>query len=108
MNSIIKADKEGKIIIGICNGFQILTESRLLPGSLLINESVKFISKRVLLKTMTTNSPFTSKLKSNELVNMPIAHKQGNYSASNEIINELNEEDRIVFKYINNPNGSLK
>ena len=112
MDSITKAAKSGKPVIGICNGFQILTEANLLPGTLMVNNSVKFISKNVTLKTNTNNSLFTKKIEKNELLTMPIAHKQGNYTADNDIIKKLEDEDRIVFTYVpingNNPNGSMK
>ena len=112
MNEIIENSKKGMPIIGICNGFQILTEAGLLPGALMVNNSVKFISKNIHLKTVTSNTIFTKKLKANELLEMPIAHKQGNYNADIETLKALEDQDQIVFKYdilhSSNPNGSLK
>lgn len=112
MNEVIKSSNKGIPIIGICNGFQVLTESGLLPGTLMVNNSVKFISKNIDLKVVSNNTIFTKELKMNELLTMPIAHKQGNYSANNETIKELEDKDQIVFKYDiennQNPNGSLK
>ena len=112
MNEVIKSSKKGIPIIGICNGFQVLTESGLLPGTLMVNNSVKFISKDVILKTITSNTIFTKNFKKNDLVQMPIAHKQGNYNANSKTIKSLEDHDQIVFKYdvdkYKNPNGSIE
>jgi len=108
MGSIIKMADNGTPIIGICNGFQILLECGLLPGALINNKKIKFLSKQVTLDVMTNQSIFSSKLKIGEKIKMPIAHREGNYIAEKDILNELENEDRIVFKYSeNNPNGSL-
>ena len=111
MSAIISAAKEGKIIIGICNGFQILIEAGLLPGALIVNKNIKFISKNVMLKVNTDNSIFSRKLNKGQELLMPIAHKQGNYIAKKSILKELEDQDRIIFKYDTkngnvNPNGS--
>tara|TARA_Y100001970_G_scaffold284052_1_gene400636 strand:+ start:3096 stop:3761 length:666 start_codon:yes stop_codon:yes gene_type:complete len=111
MSAIISAAKEGKIIIGICNGFQILIEAGLLPGALIVNKNIKFISKNVMLKVNTHNSIFSRKLNKGQELLMPIAHKQGNYIAKKSILKELEDQDRIIFKYDTkngnvNPNGS--
>ena len=111
MSAIISAAKEGKIIIGICNGFQILIEAGLLPGALIVNKNIKFISKNVMLKVNTDNSIFSRKLNKGQELLMPIAHKQGNYIAKKSILRELEDQDRIIFKYDTkngnvNPNGS--
>ena len=111
MSAIISAAKEGKIIIGICNGFQILIEAGLLPGALIVNKNIKFISKNVMLKVNTDNSIFSRKLNKGQELLMPIAHKQGNYIANKSILKELEDQDRIIFKYDTkngnvNPNGS--
>ena len=107
MNEVVKHGKKGMPIIGICNGFQVLTESDLLPGTLMVNKTVKFISKNVKLRTITNSSVFTKNLKVNEMINMPIAHKQGNYNAKDYIIKSLIDNDQIAFKYDENPNGSI-
>tara|TARA_Y100001970_G_scaffold133010_1_gene164088 strand:- start:664 stop:1323 length:660 start_codon:yes stop_codon:yes gene_type:complete len=107
MNEVVKHGEKGMPIIGICNGFQILTESDLLPGTLMVNKTVKFISKNVKLRTITNSSVFTKNLKVNEMINMPIAHKQGNYNAKDYIIKSLIDNDQIAFKYDENPNGSI-
>jgi len=107
MNSIVEQSKKGKLIIGICNGFQILIESGLLPGALITNNNVKFISKKVSLKIKTHNSIFTKNISANKLLEMPIAHKQGNYIANKDTIKMLKDNDQIIFTYMDNPNGSV-
>tara|TARA_Y100001970_G_C14257847_1_gene876975 strand:+ start:10129 stop:10785 length:657 start_codon:yes stop_codon:yes gene_type:complete len=108
MKSIIEQSKKGKIILGICNGFQILLESGLLPGSLINNKKMKFLSENVILEAVNNESVFTKKMFKGQELTMPIAHKQGNYIASVDILNRLQDEDRIAFKYKgNNPNGSI-
>jgi len=108
MNEVINEAKKGKPVIGICNGFQILLESGLLPGALINNKNIKFLSKNVTLNVETNNSIFSNNLSIGKKLTMPIAHKEGNYIANTKTINELEQEDRIVFKYYkNNPNGSI-
>ena len=106
MKTVIKESKKGKIIIGICNGFQILIESGLLPGALINNSNIKFISKQVTLNIKSSNSVFTKHINCQQL-KMPIAHRQGNYIASDKTLNELKNNDQILFEYANNPNGSM-
>jgi len=109
------ADGSG-LVLGICNGFQILTESGLLPGALMRNAGLKYICKQVHLRTETTNSAFTNKLKKGEVLQIPIGHMEGNYFCSPEEFRRLESEDRIAFRYAMpngeitaeaNPNGSL-
>ena len=108
MKSIIEESKKGKIVIGICNGFQILIESGLLPGALITNQNIKFISKTVSLNINSYNSIFTKNIsRDKNNINMPIAHKQGNYIASKDTLAELEQNDQIIFKYQDNPNGSI-
>ena len=111
MEAVMAAAKVGKPVLGICNGFQILIESGLLPGSLIINKNIKFLSQNVVLEVESSNSIFTHLLKKGDMLEMPIAHKQGNYIADDKVIERLNEEDRIIFRYSNtkygNPNGSI-
>ena len=100
MKSIIEESKKGKIVIGICNGFQILIESGLLPGALITNQNIKFISNTVSLNINSYNSIFTKNIsRDKNNINMPIAHKQGNYIASKDTLAELEQNDQIVFKY---------
>ena len=106
---------KGKPIIGICNGFQILVESGLLPGALLTNSNLKFICKWVDLK-VETNNLFTNSFQSNSIIRMPIAHNEGRYYVSEEKLQELERNNQIVLRYSdsegntsmdNNPNGSI-
>ena len=106
MKEVIKESKKGKIIIGICNGFQILIESGLLPGALINNSNIKFISKQVTLNIKSSNSVFTRHIEGKQL-KMPIAHRQGNYIANDKILKELQDNEQILFEYANNPNGSM-
>jgi phosphoribosylformylglycinamidine synthase len=106
MRSIIKFARGGGYIIGICNGFQILTESKLLPGALIRNNSLRFICRDELIQVQTSDSVFTNSFKNKELINLPIAHHDGNYFATEDLIKLLLDKDQIAFKYRNNPNGS--
>jgi len=108
MKTVIEESKKGKKIIGICNGFQILIECGLLPGSLLNNVNIKFLSKTISLEVINNKTSFTHLIDSDEILSMPIAHKQGNYFANENLIKELEDNDQIAFKYKdNNPNGSV-
>src|SRR5256714_1118191 len=97
----------GGPVIGICNGFQILVESGLLPGALLRNAGLKFVCQEVRLRTETTDSPFTSDATRGQILRLPIAHGEGRYYADQRTLDELAAEDRIAFRYVDNPNGSL-
>ncbi|MCA1927457.1 MAG: phosphoribosylformylglycinamidine synthase subunit PurQ [Calditerrivibrio sp.] len=116
MDSIIKYGESGGLIIGICNGFQILTETGLLPGALMRNKNLKFICKHVNVSVEDINSPFTSYYTNGEVLNIPIAHMDGNYFIDEAGFNELKENSQILFRYCSgsgivddesNPNGSL-
>jgi phosphoribosylformylglycinamidine synthase I len=106
MNAIKSEAQKGKAVIGICNGFQILVESGLLPGALITNNSTNFISKSIQLEVVNNDSLFTNHFSKKEIIQMPIAHKQGNYFANDELLKELEDNNQIAFKYIDNPNGS--
>ena len=112
MESVIKEAKAGKPVFGICNGFQILIESGLLPGALIVNQTVRFLSQDVTLEVATTDSIYTQSLKKNQKLTMPIAHKQGNYIADEDTLKMLADEDRVAFRYSKgkdgNPNGSME
>ncbi len=117
MNSVIDFANNGGIVIGICNGFQILLEAGLLPGVMLQNVSLKFICKDVYLKVENRNTIFTKEIPSEiNTLKIPIAHGEGNYFATEDQLKEILENNQIVFKYcdangdideFNNPNGSL-
>ena len=108
VSAVKKFAAEGGLVLGVCNGFQILTEAGLLPGALLRNRSLKFICREVELRTATANSPFTSKLQKGQILRIPIAHGEGQYYADERTLDELETEDRVAFRYVNNPNGSLR
>ena len=108
MRAVKKFAAEGGLVIGICNGFQILVEGGLLPGALIRNRGLKFICRPVDLIIATTNSPFTCKAKPGQVVTAPIAHGEGCYYADERTLDELEAEDRVVFRYADNPNGSLR
>jgi phosphoribosylformylglycinamidine synthase len=97
----------GGLVIGICNGFQILCEAGLLPGALRWNAGLKFICRPVTIRVETTESPFTSRAKPGQALQIPINHFQGNYYCSPALLDELTAEDRIAFRYADNPNGSV-
>ena len=99
---------KGKLVIGICNGFQVLTEAGLLPGALVRNDNLKFICDTVALRVEATDTPFTNLYKQGEIINIPIAHGEGNYVADEETIKKLKENGQILFTYVENPNGSME
>ena len=108
MKSIVTESKKGKKIIGICNGFQILIECDLLPGALIINKNIKFLSKMICLDVVNNESAFTHLYKKGELISMPIAHRQGNYLADLELVRRLEDNNQIAFRYHSqNLNGSV-
>jgi len=108
MQAVKKFASEGGLVLGICNGFQILVESGLLPGALIRNRGLKFICRPVELRTETTNSPFTCEARKGAILTIPIAHGEGCYYADERTLDELEAEDRVVFRYVDNPNGSLR
>jgi phosphoribosylformylglycinamidine synthase len=105
----LKAHVErGGYAVGICNGFQVLTETGLLPGALLRNAGLKYICKPVPLKVATTQSAFTQNYTQYQELTVPIAHHDGNYFADEATLNQLEAEDRVAFRYAANPNGSAR
>jgi len=117
IKDVIKHANNGGLLLGICNGFQILTETELLPGVLLRNKKLKFISKNVYLKVTNFQNPFCLNYKDKEIIELHIAHNEGNYFANQAILKKLNDENLIAFKYCNqngninensNPNGSME
>jgi len=116
MQAVKKFAAGGGPVLGICNGFQILTEAGLLPGALMRNAGLKYICKQVHLRAETSDSPFTNLLAKGEVLQMPIGHMEGNYFCTPEELKRLQAEDRIAFRYCTtrgeitpeaNPNGSL-
>ena len=117
MIDIIKKAKKGLPILGICNGFQILTESGLLPGTLIKNDCLSFICKIVSIRVENNQTSFSNKYKKNEIINIPIAHNEGNFFADNDTLKKIEDANQIIFRYCNangeinnssNPNGSIK
>ncbi len=116
MDSVRKFADSGGLVLGICNGFQVLTETGMLPGALMRNRSLHFICKDVYLKTENNKLPFTRSMDPSKPVRIPIAHADGNYNCDPETLDQLETENRIVFRYCNekgqvtddaNPNGSI-
>lgn len=116
MESVRKFASSGGLVLGICNGFQILTESHLLPGALLRNAGLKYVCKPVGVRVETTDTPFTASCAKGEVLQIVIGHMEGNYFCDDPTLQQLKREDRIVFRYANskgeltpdaNPNGSL-
>ena len=107
MRAVVEAAKAGVRVLGICNGFQMLTECGLLPGALLRNAGLRFVCRRVALRVETTASPFTAGYRKGQTLRLPVAHHDGNYFADEATLARLAGEDRIAFRYLDNPNGSL-
>jgi phosphoribosylformylglycinamidine synthase I len=116
MREVVKRAKGGTPVLGICNGFQVLTEARLLPGVLMRNATLRFICKDVHLRVERTQTAYTRHYKKGQIVRFPIAHKDGSYFADEETLKRLEGEGRIAFRYCNaegnvtpeaNPNGSV-
>ncbi len=116
MQSVKRFAEGGGLVLGICNGFQILTEAGLLPGALMRNAGLKYICKQVHLRVETSDSPFTNQLAKGEVLEIPIGHMEGNYFCAQDELHRLEAEDRIAFRYATpqgettaeaNPNGSL-
>jgi phosphoribosylformylglycinamidine synthase subunit PurQ / glutaminase len=117
MGSVAKFAANGGLVIGICNGFQILCEAGLLPGALMRNAGLKYVCKQVFLRTETTDTPFTHNLEKGEVLQIPIGHMEGNYYCDEQTLATLHRDQRIVFRYSTstgeitpeaNPNGSLQ
>lgn len=108
MEEVVRFAEEGLPVFGTCNGFQILTEAGLLPGTLLKNDSLKFICRPVPLKVVNNQTKFTSEYEENEVISLPIAHGEGNYYCDEGTLAELKANHQIVFTYEEEVNGSLE
>ena len=117
IDEVVKAANDGCLILGICNGFQILTETGLLKGTLLINKNLKFINKDIQIKVINNKTKFSNKYKKNQVLKINIAHNEGNYFTDSNHLQDLKENNLIAFKYCDrkgsvndqsNPNGSLE
>jgi len=106
INDVLKHANKGGLVLGICNGFQILIETGLLPGVLLKNKKLRFLSKNVFLKVMNVNNKFCLNYNKKNIIELPIAHNEGNYFANNELLKELEDKNLVAFKYCNE-NGDI-
>lgn len=107
MDAVVAAAHDGMPVIGICNGFQVLTEAGLLPGALQKNAGLKFINDWQMLRVESTNSSLTTSAEVGQELSIPINHFEGNYTCSAETLAELQANDQIVLSYVGNPNGSI-
>jgi len=108
MAAVRRFAQKGGPVLGICNGFQILVEAGLLPGALIRNRNLKFICREVRLRTETLDSPFTAAAQPGQILRMPIAHGEGCYVADERTLDELEADNRVAFRYVDNPNGSVR
>ena len=108
MRAVKRFAAQGGPVLGVCNGFQILVEAGLLPGALLRNRDLKFVCREVTLRVVTADSLFTCGAEGEQLLRMPVAHGEGRYFADERTLDLLEAEDRVVLRYVDNPNGSLR
>jgi phosphoribosylformylglycinamidine synthase len=108
MRAVRRFAQDGGLVLGVCNGFQILVEAGMLPGALIRNRGLKFICRELRLRVATANSPFTNTAQKGDVLRMPIAHGEGCYFADERTLDELEAEDRVAFRYVDNANGSLR
>ena len=107
MSAVREFAEGGGPVVGICNGFQVLTEAGMLPGALQKNAGLKFLCSTVTLRVESTDSPLTSATENGQELRIPVNHFEGNYTCSPETLDRLRDEDRVVFRYVRNPNGSM-
>lgn len=108
MQAVRSFAAEGGLVLGICNGFQVLTEAGLLPGALVRNAELKFVCKTVGLEVATSDSPFTHAARKGQVLRLPVAHGEGCYVADERTLDELEAEDRVTLRYVENCNGSMR
>ncbi|PAP78535.1 phosphoribosylformylglycinamidine synthase subunit PurQ [Rubrivirga marina] len=117
MKDVVRFAATGGLVLGVCNGFQVLCEAELLPGALMRNASLRFACKDARLRVESTATPFTAELETGEVLTVPVAHGEGNYTADDATLDELEAEDRVVFRYVDAageavpeaaPNGSAR
>ncbi|MEM1276322.1 MAG: phosphoribosylformylglycinamidine synthase subunit PurQ [Pseudomonadota bacterium] len=114
MQSVVRFAERGGLVLGVCNGFQVLTETGLLPGALMMNAGLKFVCRDVHLRVETTESPFTSAYGNGGVIRVPVAHHEGNYITDEAMLSRLKGDDRVAFTYCRpdgtdggNPNGAM-
>lgn len=108
MSAVRKFAQSGGLVLGICNGFQVLVEAGLLEGALVRNADQKFVCRTVGLRVETSNSPFTSLARKGQVLRIPVAHGEGCFIAEDRVLDQLEREDRVAFRYVDNPNGSQR
>ena len=108
MRAVIEAANQGRTVMGICNGFQVLTEAGLLPGALMRNAGIKFVGRDVALTVSNSQTAFTARYDADEQVTFPVAHHDGNYFADDATLDRLEGEGRVVFRYAEAVNGSAR
>lgn len=106
MEPLERFAKEGGPVLGICNGFQVLTEAHLLPGALLRNAGLRFVCKTVPVRVERTDTPWSAGCGIGEILHLPVSHNEGNYFADRRTLDQLEGEERVIFRYLENPNGS--
>jgi phosphoribosylformylglycinamidine synthase len=107
MSEVIRRAAAGVAVLGICNGFQVLAEAGLVPGAVISNAGLKFICRPVDLEVVSTDCAFTAGYGQGQTIRLPIAHHDGNYVCGEDDLRRLEDEDRVAFRYVDNPNGSL-
>jgi phosphoribosylformylglycinamidine synthase subunit PurQ / glutaminase len=108
MRAVKKFAREGGLVLGICNGFQVLTEAGLLPGALVRNANLKFVCRTAPLEVASVNSPFTFHARPGQILHLPVAHGEGCYIADEATLDRLEAEDRVSLRYLDNVNGSMR
>jgi phosphoribosylformylglycinamidine synthase subunit PurQ / glutaminase len=108
MRAVKQFARDGGIVLGICNGFQVLTESGMLPGALVRNANLRFVCRTVGLEVVSTSSPFTHRAIPGQFLKLPVAHGEGCYVADESTLDQLEAEDRVMLRYLDNPNGSMR
>jgi phosphoribosylformylglycinamidine synthase len=108
MWAVKEAAERGVAVLGVCNGFQVLTEARLLPGALMRNAGIRFVCRDVPLKVENSQSAFTARYEAGEDIVIPVAHHDGNFQADEEVLNRLEGEGRVAFRYAGDVNGSAR
>jgi phosphoribosylformylglycinamidine synthase subunit PurQ / glutaminase len=108
MQAVVDAAAQGRTVLGICNGFQVLTEAGLLPGALMRNAGIKFVGRDVALTVANSQTAFTSRYDADEMLNIPVAHHDGNYFADDATLDRLEGEGRVAFRYAEPVNGSAR
>ncbi|MHB9880527.1 phosphoribosylformylglycinamidine synthase subunit PurQ [Pacificimonas sp. ICDLI1SI03] len=106
MQAVVKAAEEGRYLLGVCNGFQMLAEAQILPGALLRNANLNYVCRDVTLRVEDSDTRFTDSYAAGETIRIPVAHHDGNYFADAETLTQLEDEGRVVFRYLDAVNGS--